>query len=96
MTLEASKGLFQQYCRQLDELHAQLKQVIFFRDHLNEPNFEISTLSNILNDSVTQQLVQKSSEISGQLCDLINRSGREHERLEKRRFLSKKDFLNLT
>lgn len=83
MTLEASKDLFQQYCRQLDELHAQLKQVIFFRDHLNEPNFEISTLSNILNDSVTGQLVQKSSEISGQLCDLINRSGREHERLKE-------------
>jgi uncharacterized protein involved in exopolysaccharide biosynthesis len=83
MTLEASKGLFQQYCQQLDDLHAQLKQVIFFRDHLNEPNFEISTLSNILNDSVTQQLVQKSSEISGQLCDLINRSGREHERLKE-------------
>ncbi len=46
-------------------------------------NFEISTLSNILNDSVTQQLVQKSSELSGQLCDLINRSGREHERLKE-------------
>jgi hypothetical protein len=83
MTLEASRGLFQQYCRQLDDLHAQLKQVIFFRDHLNEPHFEISTLSNILNDSVTQQLVQKSSELSGQLCDLINRSGREHERLKE-------------
>ncbi len=83
MTLEASRGLFQQYCRQLDDLHAQLKQVIFFRDHLNEPQFEISTLSNILNDSVTQQLVQKSSELSGQLCDLINRSGREHERLKE-------------
>jgi len=83
MTLEASRGLFQQYCRQLDDLHAQLKQVIFFRDHLNEPHFEISTLSNILNDSVTQQLVQKSSELSGQLCDVINRSGREHEHLKE-------------
>jgi uncharacterized protein involved in exopolysaccharide biosynthesis len=83
MTLEASRELFQQYCLQLDDLHAQLKQVIFFRDHLNEPQFEISTLSNILNDSVTQQLVQKSSELSGQLCDLINRSGREHERVKE-------------
>jgi len=83
MTLEASRNLFQQYCRQLDDLHAQLKQVIFFRDHLNEPNFEISTLSNILNDTVTQQLVQKSSELATQLCDLINRSGREHERLKE-------------
>ncbi len=83
MTLEASRGLFEQYSHQLDELHAQLKQVIFFRDHLNEPHFEISTLSNTLNDSVTQQLVQKSSELSGQLCDVINRSGREHERLKE-------------
>jgi uncharacterized protein involved in exopolysaccharide biosynthesis len=83
MTLEASRGLFQQYCRQLDDLHAQLKQVVFFRDHLHEPHFEISTLANVLNDSVTQQLVQKSSELEGQLCDLINRSDREHERLKE-------------
>ena len=90
MTLEAARGLFQQYCRQLDDLHAQLKQVIFFRDHLNEPHFEISTLSNILNDSVTQQLVQKSSELSGQLCDVINRSGKEHERLKETLAVQKK------
>lgn len=83
MTLEASRDLFQQYCRQLDDLQAQLKQVVFFRDHLHEPHFEISTLSNVLNDSVTQQLVQKSSELEGQLCDLINRSGREHDRLKE-------------
>jgi len=83
MTLEACRGLFQQYCRQLDDLHAQLKQVVFFRDHLHEPHFEISTLANVLNDSVTQQLVQKSSELEGQLCDLINRSDREHERLKE-------------
>jgi hypothetical protein len=83
MSLDASRQLFQQYCRQLDDLHAQLKQVIFFRDHLHEPNFEISTLSNVLNDQVSQQLVSKSSEIEGLLCDLINRSGREHERLKE-------------
>ncbi|HEX2579204.1 MAG TPA: hypothetical protein VHK67_02225 [Rhabdochlamydiaceae bacterium] len=90
LTLEASRNLFQQYCKQLDDLHAQLKQVIFFRDHLNEPNFEISTLSNILNDTVTQQLVQKSSELVGQLCDLINRSGREHERLKETLVIQKR------
>ncbi|MBS0649414.1 MAG: hypothetical protein JSS10_09370 [Verrucomicrobia bacterium] len=83
MTLEASRELFQQYCRQLDDLQAQLKQVVFFRDHLHEPHFEISTLSNVLNDAVTQQLVQKSSELEGQLCDLITRSGKEHDRLKE-------------
>jgi hypothetical protein len=83
MSLSASRDLFQQYCRQLDDLHAQLKQVIFFRDHLHEPHFEISTLSNVLNDQVSQQLVQKSSELEGLLCDSINRSGREHQRLKE-------------
>ncbi len=83
MSLIASRDLFQHYCRQLDDLHAQLKQVIFFRDHLHEPNFEISTLSNVLNDGVSQQLVQKSSELEGLLCDQINRSGREHQRLKE-------------
>lgn len=83
LTLPASRDLFQSYSHQLDDLHAQMKQVVFFRDHLQEPHFEISTLSNILTDSVTQQLVQKSTELESRLCDTLNHSPREHERLKE-------------
>jgi hypothetical protein len=90
MTLTSAQELFQQYSLELDNLHAQLKQVVFFRDHLHEPHFEISTLSNVLNDTVTQQLVHKASELEGFLCDSINRSSREHQRLKESLSIQKK------
>lgn len=90
MTVKGARDLFQQYCLQLDDLHAQLKQVVFFRDHLHEPDFEISTLSNVLNDPVTQELVHKSSTLEAQLCDSITRSGREHERVKETLAIHKK------
>lgn len=92
MTLPACQELFRTYSHQLDDLQAQMKQVIFFQDHLQEPHFELSTLSNVLTDSVTQKLVQTSTEIEGQLCDTINHSEREHSRL-KETLATQKRFL---
>ncbi len=92
MSLAAIQTLFQQYCHQLDQLHSQMKQLIFFRDNLLEPHFEMTTLSTILSDTVTEQLVKKSSEIESQLCDSINHSEKEHQRL-KEALSSHKRFL---
>lgn len=90
LSLQDARGLFQKYCLEFDHLHEELKQLIFFRDHLHEPQFEISTLSNILTDSVTQQLIQKSSELETQLCDAINRSDKEHQRFKEALAMNKK------
>lgn len=83
MTLPTCRTLYQSYCHQLDDLHAQMKQVVYFQGHLHEPHFEISTLCNVLTDSVTQQLVHKSTELESRLCDLVNHSSREQERLQE-------------
>lgn len=83
MTLEAARNLFQNYCKQMDDLDSQLKQLLFFKDHLHEPHFEISTLSNVMSDAVSQQLVQRASDLEAQLCDGINRSPREHARIKE-------------
>ncbi len=90
MTIEAARRLFGEYCQQLDNLQAQLKQVIFFRDHLHKPDFEISTLSNLLTDSVTEFLIQKAGKIEAELCDSINRSSKEHHRLKEALIIQKR------
>lgn len=82
MSIESARRQFDGYSTQFDELHAQLKQVMFMRDHLFDPHFEISTLSNVLPDTVTQQMVQKSSDMEAQLHDDMHRSLRDRDRLK--------------
>lgn len=82
ISLEVARRQFDNYSTQFDDLHAQLKQVVFMRDHLFDPHFEISTLSNVLADSVTQQMVQRSSELEEKLHDDIHRSLRDKERIK--------------
>jgi hypothetical protein len=82
ISLDSARSLFDHYSRQFDDLHAQLKQIIFMRDHLFDPHFEISTLSNVLSDSVTQQMVQKSSSLEAELFDDLSHSAKDRHRLE--------------
>jgi uncharacterized protein involved in exopolysaccharide biosynthesis len=82
MSLDAARKQFNQYSTQFDALHAELKQVMFMRDHLFDPHFEIGTLSNVLGDSVTQQMIQKSSQLETQLHDTLHQSARDHQRLK--------------
>jgi uncharacterized protein involved in exopolysaccharide biosynthesis len=81
MSIESARKQFDGYSTQFDELHTQLKQVMFMRDHLFDPHFEISTLSNILSDSITQQMVQKSTDLEAQLHDDMHHSLRDRDRL---------------
>ncbi|HNA61933.1 MAG TPA: hypothetical protein PKW79_02530 [Rhabdochlamydiaceae bacterium] len=92
MTLENARQLFQQYCTQLDQLHSVLKQVIFFRDHLHEPHFELSSLTNVLDDGVTQQLVQGATQLENKLFDSDNYTAREQDRI-KASLATQKRFL---
>jgi len=92
MTLENARQLFQQYCTQLDQLHSVLKQVIFFRDHLHEPHFELSSLTNVLDDGVTQQLVQGATQLENKLFDSDNYTAKEQDRM-KASLATQKRFL---
>lgn len=80
--LVSAQALFDHYSKQFNELHAQMKQIIFIRDHLFDPHFEISTLSNVLPDPVTEHLVQRSSGLETELCDDVNRSLKDRLRLK--------------
>lgn len=82
INLETARKQCDHYSTQFDHLQDQLKQVMFMRDHLFDPNFKISTLSNILEDNITQQMIQKSSDLEAQLHDKLHRSTRDKERLK--------------
>jgi hypothetical protein len=90
MSIDSARTQFNHYSTEFDSLHAQLKQVLFMRDHLFDPQFEISTLSNILSDSVTQQIVQKSSDLEAQLHDDMHRSPRDKERIKSTLSINKR------
>lgn len=90
ISLSSARQLFDHYSTQFDDLHAQLKQLVFLHGHLLEPHFEISTLSNLLSDPVTAQLVQKASDLEAQLCDDISRSSKDRDRLRSMLLIQKR------
>ncbi len=82
MTIDSARTQTHHYSAQMDDLYAQLKQIVFLRDHLFDPNFEISTLSNVVPDAITQQMVQKSMELESQLHDELHQSSRDRDRIK--------------
>lgn len=82
MTIDSARSQTHHYSAQMDDLYAQLKQIVFLRDHLFDPDFEISTLSNVVPDAITQQMVQKSMELEAQLHDELHRSARDRDRIK--------------
>jgi uncharacterized protein involved in exopolysaccharide biosynthesis len=86
------KELYITYINQQSELEGQILQYTFLIDELKDPNFEISSLSSLITDSVTRELVDNASELVLGLQDDANRSSKEKERMKndlqiKRKFL---------
>lgn len=91
--LETAQGLLVEYTRERDSLQAQILEIGYLRDQILKPNFEMSSLGGVFEDSVTRELVSKSSSIALQLKDESNRSLREQERLQET-LQTQKNFLS--
>ena len=83
MTLESAKNLYLDYTRERDALQARLQQLIFLREELHNPDFELSSLSTFLTDSVSTNLVHAASAIALKMKDEENRTPRELQRLKE-------------
>lgn len=83
INLETAQRLYLEYNQQQDGIQANLRQLIYLRDQIDDPNFELSSLTTILSDPVSQEMVRKASEMALQLRDEHNRSVREQERLRE-------------
>ena len=83
MNSETAKNLHLQYTNLLDSLHATLKQLYYIHGEMKNPGFELSSLSNVLTDPITQEMVQKAASFELGLHDELNRSDREQQRIRE-------------
>ncbi|MBN9378590.1 MAG: hypothetical protein BGO14_08850 [Chlamydiales bacterium 38-26] len=90
--LNTSKELYINYNRMLNEVQAALRQLDFVVDQLHNPEFEITSMSIIQSDFVTNEMISKASQIVQSIKDQNNRSSKEIERL-KEQLDVQKEFL---
>ena len=83
LTLETAQRLYLDYNSQRDALQAQLKQLVYLSEQLYQPEFELSSITTILADPVTQGLVLQAGETAVRLQDGNNRSPREQDHLKE-------------
>jgi hypothetical protein len=93
LTLQSAKTLYLQYTEKKDLSEAQLRERIFLRERLDDPDFELSSLSTFLTDPVSVSLAQHASDIALKIKDPENRTIREQERL-KEELHTQKRFLH--
>jgi hypothetical protein len=81
LNLATAQGLVIEYTRERDALQAKVRELIFLRDQISRPDFEMSSLGGVFEDQVAKDLVNQAGTIALQLKDENNRSAREQERL---------------
>lgn len=88
--LDTAKQLYLTYSRDSSNLEADLRQNSFIIKQLEDPDAEISSLSAILKDSVSNEIIAKSSALALTLRDTENRSLKELARVKEELALQKK------
>ena len=76
-------NLYLDYSKQLVQMEGKIRQNLFFIHQLENPEFEISSLSAQVEDEVSQNIIRKASELLLNLRDQNNQSLKEQERLKE-------------
>lgn len=90
MGVEVAKSLHLQYNSQLDNLHLKSQQYQYLLEQINDPQFELTSLSTILQDQVSQGMIASVSDISLKLKDQSNQTQKEILRLQEELRLQKR------
>ncbi|MEM1283167.1 MAG: hypothetical protein AAGG81_06400 [Chlamydiota bacterium] len=92
--LNLANELFIGYNRALNETETQLVKLQFILDSIQQPKFELNSLSSQLNDSISRDLVSNYSRLLLDLQDESNRSQKEQERI-RNELLRQRKFLEM-
>lgn len=87
---ESASLLYARYNEELESLHLRLSQLFHLMQELGAPEFDVSSMSGFLSDSVSQDLIRKASESELLLRDDANRSEKEQERIKETLLLQKR------
>lgn len=82
ISLEASTFLYRDYIAQSNQLESQIREHAFAFKQLGDDDYEVFSLSSILRDSLSQEIIAKSGALAFQLRDQNNRSAKELERIK--------------
>ncbi len=83
ISLQGVQDVFQNVQQELSHVYGQIKQFLFIRKQMEEPDFELSSLSDLLQDPSTRLILNKAVDLSLQLNDSANRSIKEMERIKE-------------
>lgn len=81
--LDTSNSLYLTYSKELHQIEAEIAQNEFIIEQIQNPNFEISSLTTVLTDAVSRDLIGKASSVALTIKDESNRTQRELERLRQ-------------
>lgn len=81
--LRMADDLYLAYSKELNEVEADVLQQRFIVEQIGKEGFEISSLSGVLKDSVSKQMIGKVSDLNLKLRDRENRTEREISRLQE-------------
>lgn len=94
ISLEVATDLYRDFCKQLIQMESTIRQNTFFIHQIEDPQFEITSLSAGLNDSISSEIIHKASGLVLNLRDQNNQSLREQERIREELHLER-TFLTL-
>lgn len=93
LTLDTAQNLLIELTRREQEMEGEARKYAFLRESLEDPAFEVTSLSSLLQDPVVQETVAETKKLLVAYQDESYRSTREQERLKlemdlQRRFLT--------
>jgi tyrosine-protein kinase Etk/Wzc len=91
---KAANELYIDYSKQLIQVESTIRQSLFFINQMEDPDFEITSLSSVLSDPVSQDMIKKASNLVLTLRDQNNQSLKEQERIKDELHLQR-TFLTL-
>jgi tyrosine-protein kinase Etk/Wzc len=92
--LNSANQLYIDYTKNLNNVESQILQLQFIINQLQQPGFEVTSLSTVVEDPITLEMVSDASKLIMSLRDEANHSTKEKERL-KNEIQTQKQFLDL-
>lgn len=83
LDLPTANQLYTDQCKGFNHLEGECRQQEFVLEQLNDPNFEITSLSTIQQDQVCHDIIARAIQIELMLNDNNNRTAREMARLRE-------------
>ncbi len=91
--LSTANQLYLDYNQKLNEIESSILHYEFIISQIQDPHFEISTLSSVLNDAVSQNIIHQAVELDLKKLDQSNRSQKEIDRFKADLALQRKYLL---